>query len=179
SCAEFSGSKTECEEQGSNAVTKKIGGIILEPLAAPLLHPCGDSYIIASCKYQTECSCSWKADAEKKCQFTTTRKSANPACVSGSCSYTAENLGLCESGYQRAKITATPAPSDFQDVDCVSKETNIPCGRSLLALPFFGLLQFFLALLLIVFIYFAFRKKFFGRRELNAKKEILGRKRNR
>ncbi len=171
SCADFSGDGPAiCEGQGSNLVVNPSG--ILEPLAGG--RGCGNSFIAANgCKYTNKCSCAWDAtetSPDKRCRFGVTPLPDDPAkleCRFGTCLYTAEDLKECKSGYQDAtiKATLTPVGSRYPSGDCIDKKTQIPCGRSLLALPFFGLLQFFLALLLIVLLYFAFRKKFFGKKK--------------
>jgi hypothetical protein len=169
SCTDFSSDQTTCEVTGTNIATVKRGGIVLEPLNQGLTHHCGDSYTIGSCNYITECSCSWNPDTSK-CNFKTKRTSTdlNPVgCDSAECVYSAENLGECKSGFKTANIKATIISGS--DSECTDKLNSIPCGRSLLALPFFGLLQFFITLLLIVLLYFAFRKKLFGKRTFEKK----------
>ena len=74
SCAEFSGSKTECEEQGSNLVTNIND--VLEPANAVLQHKCWKPYSEDSCRYDVKCSCVWndaEIDDNKKCKFNIVR----------------------------------------------------------------------------------------------------------
>jgi hypothetical protein len=70
-------------------------------------------------------------------------------------------LGQCVNGQQTAttigKLTAGNDPS------CKNETITIPCGRKVLDLPFFGLLQFTISLLGIALIYSLFSRKLLSR----------------
>jgi len=98
----------------------------------------------------TLCSCSWDFPTNS-CQFgKTIRSSLEPTTILSECIYDSI-LGECQAGYQTVDITAKLLKGN--DPTCVNSQQTIPCQRSLIQLPFFGLTQFVLTITAISLLY--------------------------
>jgi hypothetical protein len=123
---------------------------------------CGTTISNGSAQYNISCVCNWDAN---RCKFgknvTTPSGGTGPGNdVVSSCIFDTV-LGQCVNGQQTAttigKLTAGNDPS------CKNETITIPCGRKVLDLPFFGLLQFTISLLGIALIYSLFSRKLLSR----------------
>jgi len=94
------------------------------------------------------CSCEWHND---KCGFDiSVRNAKDTTSVISRCSY-GTTLDDCDGGYQNINIVANLLSGS--DASCIDSTEIVPCGRPSIQLPFFGWLQFTVALIGICLIY--------------------------
>ncbi len=91
----------------------------------------------------------------------------------GECVYKTTNTGICKDGRQVIDITIIRKSSSGVGGSgsgiicdkCVAKSTlGVPCGRSVLLLPFFGAWQFIITILIIIAIYYLITRKKIGKK---------------
>ncbi|HVY01802.1 MAG TPA: PKD domain-containing protein [Candidatus Nanoarchaeia archaeon] len=101
------------------------------------------------------CSCSWQASSNS-CIFTVNnRDSQYPTGTVSECVYTSQSE-QCLNGYQTVAVSATL--NSGTDPACVSSTQVLPCGKPVIALPFFGSVQFILSIVGILAIYAIFSR---------------------
>ncbi len=93
--------------------------------------------------------CVWN---NNRCDYNSTRFNVQQQ-AEGSCISHYENLGDCIDGKRRVNVTAEYKPGICRTGSCSAKETYIPCGRSIAALPFFTITQLIIAAILIIIAY--------------------------
>jgi hypothetical protein len=80
-------------------------------------------------------------------------------------------LGECVGGYQNVTTIGEPAGSNSL-VSCTNLKGDylVLCGRTGVRLPFFGMTQFVVALIIIILVYLLVKSGFFNKRKSKHKK---------
>ena len=75
-------------------------------------------------------------------------------------------LGACTGGYQTVSIIGAPAPGSVGlTCDSLNGDYTILCGRTGVKLPFFGMTQFIVAVIILIIIYALMKSKLFTKKK--------------
>jgi len=99
------------------------------------------------------CGCQWQ-DGVGTCNFTKFKRDSNTLTISMGCIYST-TMAACNNGYQTVTISTRGA-----EAWCTAdnnKQAILPCGKPVIELSFFTILQAVIAIMIVVGIYFVLR----------------------